>query len=77
MSKKPTTTPDLLGEVVARLQGLPPREIDRLATVCGVASLTIKNIRDKRPGRLGPSYNVVAALHRELTKQSPTNATAA
>ncbi len=66
MSTKAPTTPDLLGEVVAGLQNKTPREIDALAVACGVTSMTIKNIRDQRPTRLGPSYGVVAKLHQLL-----------
>lgn len=67
MSTKTPTTPDLLGDVVQGLQEKTPREIDALAVACGVTAMTVKNIRDGRPTRLGPSYNVVAKLHQLLT----------
>lgn len=66
MNTKTLPTPDLLGEVISRLKKCTPKEIDALAVECGVTSMTVKNIRDARPGRLGPSYNVVVQLHQIL-----------
>jgi hypothetical protein len=63
----------LLGLVAEALKALEPRELDEVARDCDASPMTLKNIRDDKTGRLGPSHLLVVRLYSRLVTSKATH----